>query len=74
MAVAACAADLPPVDQLTGSVRFGISATTGDTLRNVARLETVGSPDIGWVRVIVDTIGGQLFSFELREMPSLLPW
>ncbi len=41
---------------------------TRDTVRNVTRLETMGSPDIGWVRVIVDTIGPDLFSFERRHM------
>jgi hypothetical protein len=41
-----------------------IDPQTKDTVWNVTRLETMGSPDIGWIRVIVDTIGPDLFSFE----------
>lgn len=35
---------------------------------NFTRLETFGSPDIGWVRVVVDTIGGRFLEFEPRLM------
>jgi hypothetical protein len=38
-----------------------------EPLPNFTRLETFGSPDIGWVRVVVDTISGE-FSFEPRPM------
>ena len=41
---------------------------TKDTVWNVTRLETMGSPDIGWIRVVVDTNGPELFSFEPRHM------
>jgi len=47
-----------------------IDPETTDTVWNVIRLETMGSPDIGWIRVIVDTIGPDLFSFEPRHMGS----
>ncbi len=35
---------------------------------NFTRLETFGSPDIGWVRVVVDTLGGRFLEFEPRLM------
>ena len=47
-----------------------IDPETTDTVWNVIRLETMGSPDIGWIRVIVDTIGPDLFSFEPRHLGS----
>jgi hypothetical protein len=40
----------------------------GDTLFNFTRLETFGSPDIGWVRVVVDTVAGRFIRFEPRVM------
>jgi hypothetical protein len=45
---------------------------TGDTLDNFTRLETFGSPDIGWVRVVVDSVAGRLVAFEPRRMPRRL--
>ncbi len=45
-----------------------IDPETKDTVWNVTRLETMGSPDIGWIRVIVDTIAPDLFSFEPRHL------
>ena len=33
---------------------------------NFTRLETFGSPDIGWVRVVVDSIAGRVVDFEPR--------
>ena len=45
---------------------------TGETVANVMRLQTVGSPTIGWVRVVVDTVGPELFSVHLRTMPGFL--
>jgi len=35
---------------------------------NFTRLETFGSPDIGWVRVVVDTVAGRFVQFEPRLM------
>ena len=35
---------------------------------NFTRLETFGSPDIGWVRVVVDTVAARFADFELRLM------
>lgn len=47
---------------------------SGEVVTNVQRLETYGSPDIGWVRVVVDTMGPELFVFEVRKMPRKLLW
>lgn len=35
---------------------------------NFTRLETYGSPDIGWVRVVVDTVAGRVTRYEPRLM------
>ncbi len=43
---------------------------TGDPLPNFTRLETYGSPDIGWVRVVVDTVAGRIVEYE----PRLMSW
>ncbi len=43
---------------------------TGDPLLNFTRLETYGSPDIGWVRVVVDTAAGRIVEYE----PRLMNW
>ena len=40
----------------------------GTVHENFTRLETFGSPDIGWVRVVVDTVGGRFAEFEPRRM------
>ncbi len=44
-----------------------------DTILNLTRLETFGSPDIGWMYVTVDTTSREVFSFETRKMPWRLP-
>ena len=41
---------------------------TGRTYESVTRLETFGSPDIGWVRVVADTLAGSFTAFEPRSM------
>ena len=40
----------------------------GRELANFTRLETFGSPDIGWVRVVVDTVKGEVVEAEPRLM------
>ena len=40
----------------------------GAPFANFTRLETFGSPDIGWVRVVLDTVSGQVASVEPRRM------
>ena len=41
---------------------------TSQPLDNFTRLETYGSPDIGWVRVVVDSVAGRVVEFEPRLM------
>lgn len=41
---------------------------TYEPLPNFTRLETYGSPDIGWVRVVVDSVSGEFTAFEPRMM------
>lgn len=43
-------------------------AGTGEALENFTGLETYGSPDIGWVRVVVDSVAGRVVEFEPRLM------
>lgn len=43
-----------------------VDPATGDTVRNFTRLETFGSPDIGWVEVIVDPTDPRMFRFVPR--------
>jgi hypothetical protein len=40
----------------------------GAPYEDFTRLETFGSPDIGWVRVVVDTVAGRFAQFEPRLM------
>ncbi len=47
---------------------------TGDTIRNFTRLETFGSPDIGWVRVVIDSVTGRIHDFEPRLVPRWRLW
>lgn len=47
---------------------------TGAVVENVRRLETYGSPDVGWVRVVVDTAAAELFRFEPRELWRPVFW
>lgn len=49
------------------TVDHPLRAADGTTLDNFTRLQTYGSPDIGWVRVMVDTVA-HTFSFEPRRM------
>jgi hypothetical protein len=46
--------------------------STGRVAANFARLETFGSPDIGWMRVVVDTAAGQVL--EVNPRPMRRPW
>lgn len=40
----------------------------GRMLANFTRIETYGSPEIGWVRVVVDTVKGEVAEIEPRLM------
>lgn len=44
------------------------------TFANFSRLETFGSPDIGWVRVVIDSVAGTFVRFEPRVMPRRGFW
>ena len=41
---------------------------TETPLENFTRLETFGSPVIGWVRVVVDSVAGRVVEFEPRRL------
>ncbi len=47
---------------------------TADVLANFSRLVTFGSPDVGWVRVVVDSVAGRIVGYEPRVMPRRLLW
>jgi hypothetical protein len=49
-------------------------ADNGETLANFTRLEAFGSPDIGWVRVVIDSVAGRVVEFEPRRMRNGLLW
>jgi hypothetical protein len=40
----------------------------GQPYPNFTRLETFGAPDIGWIRVVIDSAAGQISSYEPRLM------
>ena len=47
---------------------------TGAPIANLQRLETFGSPDIGWVDVVVDTTLAEPFRFEPNLTPGWMWW
>jgi len=47
---------------------------TGAPVANLQRLETFGSPDIGWVDVVVDTALAEPFRFEPNVTPRWMWW
>ncbi len=47
---------------------------TGAPIPNLQRLETFGSPDIGWVDVVVDTTLAEPFRFEPNLTPRWMWW
>jgi hypothetical protein len=47
---------------------------TGAPVPNMQRLETFGSPDIGWVDVVVDTALAEPFRFEPNVTPRWMWW
>jgi hypothetical protein len=50
------------------------SRATGQTIRNVTRLEVPGSPLVGWVRVVVTPGATPSFAFEQRLVPRWKYW
>jgi hypothetical protein len=46
----------------------------GQRLENFSRLQVPGSPDVGWVRVIVNPGAADPFSFEKHVVPRWKYW
>ncbi len=46
---------------------------TGSTIENLTRVETFGSPDLGWIRATVDVNDPALFRFEPKPMEPAGP-
>jgi hypothetical protein len=40
------------------------SSTSGERVENFTRVETFGSPEVGWVRAGVDTSEPEVFTFQ----------
>lgn len=51
-----------------------VRRTTGRRLDNLTRLQVPGSPDIGWVRVVVTPGPQTTFAFENRVVPAWKYW
>lgn len=49
-----------------------VRAGTRDTVASFARIETFGSPDVGWVRVVVDSVNGRVTRVEPRLVQKRL--
>ncbi len=45
-----------------------LADSTGAPHANFTRVETFGSPDVGWVRIVVDTVSAEIVSVEPRPM------
>ena len=50
-----------------------IDRESGRILENLTRLQVMGSPAVGWVRVVVDT-AGPTFSFTPHQIPGWKLW
>ena len=46
--------------------------STGTPYPNFSRIETFGPPEIGWLRVVVDTLQGRVVEVEPRMMRGWL--
>jgi hypothetical protein len=55
-------------DTHTQRVDHPLMDAEGRAYANFTRVETFGSPDIGWIRVVVDTVAGQIVRHEPRLM------
>ena len=57
-------------------VNLGYHVSGSDMQRTdiTQRLETFGSPDIGWVDVVVDTASSEPFRFEPNVTPRWMWW
>jgi hypothetical protein len=50
-----------------------VDRRTGRLLENFTRMQVMGSPEVGWVRVVVDTAGPR-FSFVPHRIPAWKIW
>ncbi len=51
-----------------------VRRTTGRPLRNLTRLEVMGSPEVGWVEVTVDSAAAVTFRFTAHRVPRWMIW
>ncbi len=51
-----------------------VRRTTGKRLDNLTRLEVPGSPEVGWVRVVVTPGALRPFTFKRQNVPRWLVW
>jgi hypothetical protein len=51
-----------------------VRRTTGRVLENFTRLEVMGSPEVGWVEVTVDTTAAHPFRFAPHRVPRWMIW
>lgn len=51
-----------------------VRRTTGRVLANLTRLQVMGSPDVGWVEVTVDTAAADPFTFTPHRVPRWKVW
>jgi hypothetical protein len=51
-----------------------VRRTTGRRLENLTRLQVPGSPEVGWVRVVVNPGAEQPFSFDVHVVPRWKYW
>jgi hypothetical protein len=47
-----------------------VDSATGQPLANVTRVETFGSPNVGWVRVTFDPAGPAFVNVEPHQVSS----
>lgn len=55
-------------DTHTQRVDQPLTDSTGHAHGNFTRLETYGSPEIGWIRVVIDTVEGRIVGHDPRLM------
>jgi hypothetical protein len=51
-----------------------VSRTTGRRLTNLTRVQVPGSPEVGWVRIVVTPGVSRPFAFEKRVLPRWKYW
>ena len=51
-----------------------VDRRTGQVLANFTRLQVMGSPDVGWVRIVVSSDGSHKFGFTPRKVAGWRIW